>query len=295
MRSVLAIAVLILVACAGGLYGAYLLRQDRETRVAALIHELEAPAGGAEAGAQAGGRSGLLARLQRLMPQAVLESYGERLIWVGRPFGLEPSQLVGLKLVGAVLLPALVPVIGLFQLGSLTLTVMLVAAVVGFVLPDVWLGGRVSRRRLEVQAELPLFTDLIATAVSAGLPLTEAVRRVAADAPGVVAREFLRAVQEMAAGKPRMQAWRDLTDRLPGDEFHSIVTAIMQAEQYGTSVSDILRYQVQQIRTFKQQEAQRLAQAAAVKMRIPMLLLILVPFMVLLLGPALMQISKLLL
>lgn len=243
MRPVLAIAVLILVACAGGLYGAYLLRRDRETRVAAMIHELEGEA-------EPGGRAGFMARLRRLMPQAVLESYGERLVWVGRPFGLDPSQLVGLKLVGAVLLPAVVPVVGLFQLGSLTLTVMLVSAVIGFVLPDVWLGGRVSRRRAEVQEELPLFTDLIATAVSAGLPLTEAVRRVAADAPGTVAREFLRAVQEMAAGKPRMQAWRDLMDRLPGDEFHSIVTAIMQAEQYGTSVSEILRYQVQQIRTF---------------------------------------------
>jgi len=242
----LAIAVLMLVACAGGLYGAFLVRRERQTRVATLIHELEAP----EGEQPQGGGPGLLRKLQRLAPQAVLESYGERLVWVGRPYGLDAGQFFGLKVVGAVLLPALVPVIGLFQLGSLTLAFMLAAVVAGFVLPDIWLGGRVARRRVEVQEELPLFTDLIATAVSAGLPLTEAVRRVAADAPGLVAREFLRAVQEMAAGKPRMQAWRDLMDRLPGDEFRSIVTAIMQAEQYGTSVSDILRYQVQQIRTF---------------------------------------------
>lgn len=251
------IAVLILIACAGAMYGAYLMKAQRHSRVTEAILALEAEAGRQldESEPSPGRGNRLVRRLQRLMPAAMLESYNERLLWIGRPYGLDAGQFVTVKIVLAMLLPALIPVILLFQLGSLTLFAMVCGAISGFVLPDIWLNGRLAERRRLVQEELPLFTDLIATAVSAGLSLTEAVRRVAADAPGLVAREFLRAVQEMAAGKQRTQAWRDLMDRLPGDELRSIVTAIMQAEQYGTSVSEILRYQVQQIRTFNQRAA----------------------------------------
>jgi tight adherence protein C len=274
-----------LVACAGSIYGAYVIKKERERRAADLIRALESE--NAEAPSPLQG-------IRRFMPSSMLAAYDQKLLWAGRPYGLDGPTFVGVKVVAAVGLPLLISLMTLFQLGSMAVMVVGFGGIAGFVLPDVWLGAKLSGRRQQVAEELPLFADLIATAVSAGLPLTEAVRRVSADAPGLVAREFLRAVQEMAAGKPRAQAWRDLTDRVPGDDLRVIVNAIMQAEQYGTSVSEIIRYQVQQIRLFKQQDAQRIAQATTVKMRIPMLLLILFPFMVLLLGPALLQIAKLL-
>lgn len=281
-----------LVACAGVVYGLYLRKREGERRVADLIADLEREAGLNEL-PRAGGSAAERAR--GLVSAASLRTYEQKLLWAGRPYGLDGGQFAALKLVTAVALPALIPVLALFQMSSATFLAMAFAALAGFILPDVWLGARLAQRQRMVAEELPLFTDLVATAIGAGLPMADAVRRVAADVPGIVAREFLRAVQEMAAGKPRMEAWRDLIARVPGDEVRTIVNAIMNAEQFGTSVAEILRYQVQQIRLFKQQEAQRIAQATTVKMRIPMLLLILVPFMVLLLGPALLQIAKLLL
>lgn len=244
------IGALAALACAGVIYGAYLLRRERVRGVATIIGELERESGLLPAEAEGERRSALVRRLQRLMPAAVLEEYTERLTWIGRPYGLDAGQFAALKVILAATLPALIPALTLMQIDATTLVLMLLTAMVAFLLPDLWLNGRVGERKRLVQEELPLFTDLIATAVAAGLSLTEAVRRVAADAPGLVAREFLRSVQEMAAGKQRIEAWRSLMDRVPGDEFRSIVTAIMQAEQYGTSVSEILRYQVQQIRTF---------------------------------------------
>ncbi|HYG59990.1 MAG TPA: type II secretion system F family protein [Symbiobacteriaceae bacterium] len=286
------IGMLMLVACAGSVYAAYVMKKEKERRVAALIvaMESEAQTHHREDPAPPG-----WAFLKRLLPAEKLAAYERKLLWAGRPYGMDAGHFVSYKLMGALGLPMLVPLITLFQMNGNTFLIMLLAALAGFILPDVWLNARVAERQRMVAEELPLFADLVATAVSAGLPLTEAVRKVAADAPGLVAREFLRAVQEMAAGKPRQQAWRDLVDRVPGDDFRVIVNAIMQAEQYGTSVAEIIRYQVQQIRLFKQQEAQRIAQSVTVKMRIPMLLLILLPFMVLLLGPALLQLAELLL
>jgi tight adherence protein C len=286
------IFVLMLVACAGTVYGAYLMKREKERRVADLIHALEAEQQqpGEAAAATAPGRLG---GLSRFLPANMIAGYEQKLLWVGRPYGLDAAQFVAIKVAAALTLPLLISVMTLFRLGPEGVFMMMITGFAGFIGPDVWLNARVGRRRQLVAEEMPLFADLIATAVSAGLPLTEAVRRVAADAPGLVAREFLRAVQEMAAGKPRAQAWRDLIDRVPGEDLRVIVNAIMQAEQYGTSVAEIIRYQIQQIRLFKQQEAQRIAQQTTVKMRVPMLLLILLPFMVLLLGPALLQIAQL--
>jgi tight adherence protein C len=250
------IAILMLVACTGSIYGLFLLKREKEKSIARLINQMELEAGLTTNTTIDEGQNGPIWRLiHRLAPSTAIAAINERLLWAGKPYNLDAGQLISLKVVGAATLAMLVPLVTLFQLGSLTFMTMGLAALAGFVLPDVWLSNRLAERRRQVNEELPLFADLIATAVSAGLPLTEAVRRVAADAPGLVAREFLRAAQEMAAGKPRLQAWRDLIDRVPGDDLRTIVNAVMQAEQYGTSVADILHYQVQQIRMFKGQVA----------------------------------------
>lgn len=286
------IGLMMLVAVSGAILAAYLMKREPVSRVRRIFQELEGqpiPLAEQEKPAAKG-----LSKLGRLMPGAILASYRERILWAGRPGNLDAAQFLGLKLVGLVTLPLLVPMLSLFQLNSTSYLLIALLAPVGFLLPDMWLNGRLSERKRIVQEELPFVADLISTAVAAGLSLTEAVRRVAEDAGGLVAGEFLRAVQEMAAGKPRQQAWRDLIERVPTDEFRTIVNAIMGAEQYGTSVAEILQYQVKQIRSVKQQEAQRIAQSVTVKMRVPMLILILLPFMVLLLGPALLQIAVLL-
>lgn len=286
------IGLMMLVAVSGAILAAYLMKREPVSRVRRIFQELEGqPILLAE---QEKPAAKGLTKLGRLMPGAIIASYRERLLWAGRPGNLDAAQFLGLKLVGLVTLPLFVPLLSLFQLNSTSYLLIALLAPVGFLLPDMWLNGRLAERKRIVQEELPFVADLIATAVAAGLSLTEAVRRVAEDAGGLVAAEFLRAVQEMAAGKPRQQAWRDLIDRVPTDEFRTIVNAIMGAEQYGTSVAEILQYQVKQIRSVKQQEAQRIAQSVTVKMRVPMLILILLPFMVLLLGPALLQIAVLL-
>lgn len=286
------IGLLMLVAVSGAILAAYLMKREPISRVRRIFQELEGGPIPLAEPEKPGAKS--LSKLGRLMPGAMMATYRERLLWAGRPGGLDAAQFLGLKLVGLVALPLTVPFLTFFQMNSTTYLLIALLAPTGFLLPDAWLNGRLNQRKQIVQEELPFVADLIATAVAAGLSLTEAVRRVAEDAGGLVAAEFLRTVQEMAAGKPRQQAWHDLTERVPTDEFRTIVNAIMGAEQYGTSVAEILQYQVKQIRQIKQQEAQRIAQTVTVKMRVPMLIFILLPFMVLLLGPALLQIAVLL-
>ena len=252
------VATLVLAAVTGACYSLYLMQMDRERRVARLIARLEradallALDDSADDSLLQRLTRTLSARLRPLMPRAMVAAVRERLLWAGRPYGLTVDQFFALKFGLALLLPSVLPLVTAMPLGLLTTTVLAAAAVTGYTLPDFWINGLINEHRRQAQRELPLFTDLIATTLEAGLSLPEAVRRIAYDAPGLVAGEFLRTIQEMAAGKPRQQAWRDLMNRVPGDSFRTIVSAIMQAEQYGTSVAEILRYQISQMRLFKQ-------------------------------------------
>lgn len=271
------IALLVLVAVTCALWGLFSLRRDSRRRVRQLI---EQPLAAVDTGAGAGeahrrGPLWLLGQaLRPILPARILEELRWRLLWAGRPGNLTAEEFMALRLSGALVLGALAP-LALMRLPQRTgpgLAVLLAICLAGFGLlaPDVWLAGLVSRRRQMVQRELPLFLDLVAATVEAGLPLGESVRRVAEEMPGLLTAEFMRAYQEMAAGKPRTAAWRDLADRTPSQELKQVAMAILQAEQYGTSVADQLRLQVRQLREYRQRRAQEVAQAASVKMRVPL-------------------------
>lgn len=288
------IGVLVLVAVTCALWGMYAMRQAARRRVRDLI---EAPRRKAAPPA-AGGRHRPLARLgallSRLLPGAVLEDVQWRLLWAGRPFGWSPEEFLGARAALATVLAALGWAVAAGNPGVPAWFLAVALGLFGYTLPGAWLGARIAARRQQVQRELPLFLDLLAAAVEAGLGLGEAVRRVAEELPGLVAAEFLRAQQEMAAGKPRAAAWRDLMDRTPSPELRAVVLSILQADQYGTAIVEQLQAQVRQIWAERQRKAQELAQAASVKMRLPMIVFILLPFIALIIGPAIIGLAELL-
>lgn len=271
------LGVLVLLCVTFALWGLFSIQRARHGRLRRLIERpgVEEPLPERTGpDPEAGPLARLAALLRPLLPAAVLQNANWRLLWAGRPMGWSAEEFVAARLSLALLLGALAPFL-LLRLkvtagaGAQILLVMLLA-VVGLVMPDLWLTNRVDARRRQVQRELPLFLDLLAAAVEAGLSLGEAIRRVSEELTGLVAAEFMRAYQEMAAGKPRAAAWRDLADRTPSQELRAVAVAILQSEQYGTSVATQLRLQVRQLREARQRWAQEMAQAASVKMRIPM-------------------------
>lgn len=306
------VALLVLLTVTSGLWGGYVLRQEARRR---LLDLLEAPgrhgtdgeqarrtgagAGRGAASGPAGG--GLLARvggwLRPVLPGTLVGDLRWRLLWAGRPLGWTPEEFLAGRVALALVLGALGwSLAGNQPVGTPARVAFPIALVAfGLYLPEFWLSMRISARRRQIDKELLLYLDLVATVVEAGLGLGEAVRRVAEVLPGLVALEFMRTQQEMSAGKPRQTAWRDLIDRSPSQDLRAAVLSIMQAEQYGTSVVEQIRSHVRHLRSERQRRAQEIAQAAAVKMRVPMLIFIMLPFLALVLGPAFLSLSQLLL
>jgi tight adherence protein C len=140
----------------------------------------------------------------------------------------------------------LLPVAGITAgsfFGSNMIAAVLVGAVGGFFLPDMALSYLVSRRQTNIRIALPDALDLLVICMEAGLGIDQALVRVgeemAITAPSL-AEEFQIISREQRAGKPRMDAWRSLAERLDIDFVRQFVTMLVQTERFGTPVAHAL-------------------------------------------------------
>ena len=70
------------------------------------------------------------------------------------------------------------------------------------------------------------------------------------------------------------------------------VNAIIQAEQMGTSIGQVLRVQSEQMRIRRRQRAEEIANQAPVKMIFPLVLCILPTLFIVIMGPAAIQLYE---
>lgn len=273
-------------AFAAVLLGAYGLWLARGGRAGALARSLgEVPL---DRGAVAGVGRGLFRWLQKrvsgFLPGYALDDIRERLVWAGKPYGLDAEEFYTVKLLSALAVGVLVPLA--LRPGALMALVLTVSAVAGgYALPELWLGRLAGARREQMRSQAPSFADLLAVACEAGLDLLSAVEEVARHTPGLLGREFMRARAEIMAGRPREEAWADLGARSGCDEVSALAGAIAQAERYGTPVAEVLRAQAHSLRDAARNRLQERAQGLTVKIIFPVLLFFFVPLGVILMGP----------
>ncbi|MDQ3293715.1 MAG: type II secretion system F family protein, partial [Actinomycetota bacterium] len=154
------------------------------------------------------------------------------------------------------------------------------------ILPSRKLRSQVEGREHVILRQLPDIMDLLVICMEAGLGFTSAVARTVANIDGEMSREFALVLAEMRAGSTRGDALGGLAERVQLPQVRSFVSAIRQADQFGVSVSSVLRGQAEEMRIFRKQVAQEKAMKAPVKMLMPMVFLIFPPMFVVVLGPA---------
>jgi tight adherence protein C len=232
--------------------------------------------------------SNLLNFLGRLTPQRNIQDLQHRLEVAGRPFGWTVVNFVGLRILCAVLLGALVFVVTLFTEISFVRRLLLTVGCVGlgYYLPLVWLNGRMRARKRELQRALPDGLDMLNICVGAGLGFDAALSRVGEQWKTALSDEFNRVVAEIRLGKTRRQALLDLARRTEVMELENFVATIVQADQLGVSIARVLRAQAEQMRILRRQRAEELARQAVIKLLFPLVFMIFPALLVVLLGPA---------
>lgn len=166
---------------------------------------------------------------------------------------------------------------------------ILMALGVGYLAPDFWLGRRIKKRQQNIRLGLPDFLDLMVVCVEAGLSLDYAVDRSVKEfhtAQPEICDEFGLVLLEQRAGRPRIDCWKNLADRVDIDVIRTLTSSVVQADQFGTSIAKTLRTYSETLRTQRRQRVEELAAKTAVKLVFPLVLFIFPPLFIIALGPA---------
>jgi tight adherence protein C len=162
----------------------------------------------------------------------------------------------------------------------------------GFFGPEASLSRAINDRRKEMERTLPDIIDLLVISVEAGLGFEAAMGRVVQNVPGELSKEFSRTLQETRVGVSRHDALRAMSERTDVDDLNSFILSLLQADQFGVSISRMLRVQADEMRVRRRQRIQEKAFKAPVKMIFPMLLCIFPSIFIVILGPAVISISR---
>jgi tight adherence protein C len=237
----------------------------------------------------------ILSRLgTRFTPSGYAEGIRVMMLRAGRLDPTAPDRFMALR--ALTLLAAPVVAALAWTITSSMGTVKFLATGLGVaacvVLPTSKLNRAIEDREKLVRTQLPDILDLLVICMEAGLGFSAAVARTVANVDGEMANEFGLALAEMRAGASRSTALKNLAERVQIPEVQSFVLAIRQADEFGISVSTVLRDQAEEMRVHRRQLAQEKAMKAPVKMLIPMVFFIFPPLFIIVIGPAGLQLSS---
>ena len=228
--------------------------------------------------------------VMRFTPQNAIQQMSRKMELAGNPGNLDPAIFFALRFLGLplgiiFLFLDKIAAPGSFMDGK-GLLFGIPAAIMGFYLPDLLLQSKIDKRQKEVRKAMPDALDLLTICVEAGLGFDGAMARVYENWDNELGRSFGRVVREIQLGKLRREALRDMADRLGISEMTSFVAAVIQSEQLGVSMAQVLRIQSDQMRIRRRQLAEEEAHKAPIKMLIPMALLIFPALCIVLMAPA---------
>lgn len=139
------------------------------------------------------------------------------------------------------------------------------------------------RRMWRIKTRLPYFLDLVNLLMEAGSTFLNALREACREfVEQPVGEEFGRVLAELSMGRNRSAALESLRDRLQDDEITSLVGAIIQGEEHGSPLVQVLRGQADFLRIKRTQRAETLAGEAGVQMLFPAMLVMMATVIVIL-------------
>jgi len=226
----------------------------------------------------------------RFTPQNYLNSIERKLELAGTSSRLDPTVFLALQFVGVLAFGGIVllffTLLKVNTSSGIKVLLVIVASVLGFVYPQLYLSQRIKKRQKNVRRAMPDALDLLTICVEAGLGFDAAIQKVAEKWTSDLSLAFARVIQEIQLGKIRRDALRDMADRIGLAEMTSFVAAVIQSELLGVSLSKVLHIQADQMRVKRRQRAEEEARKAPIKMLIPMALLIFPALIIVLMTPA---------
>jgi tight adherence protein C len=230
-----------------------------------------------------------LAGLGKLVPGASGETPRTQLLMLRAGYRSSEALLAmrGFKLLTPIAFVGFVFATGLYRWNPYMIP--LIAAVLGYLFPDMFLTWRVTARQHRLRRGLPDGLDLLVICVESGLGLDQALMKVSQELR-ITHHELSEELQlvnlEMRIGKTRIEALRELARRTGLEDIKSLVAMLVQTDRFGTSVAQSLRVFSDDLRIKRRQRAEEMSAKTSVKMVPPLVFFIFPALMVVILGPA---------
>lgn len=167
--------------------------------------------------------------------------------------------------------------------------ITMVAGMIGFFLPFLWVERLVERRREEAELAFPDMLDMLLICIEAGSGIDHAARRVANEVAGVspvLAEELAVVNAELWAGKERASVFRDFADRLGVADIRAFATVLKQSDEFGVSIAEALRVYAADMRLKRIMRAEEKANLMPVKVALGSILFTVPPTMIIMAGPS---------
>ena len=177
---------------------------------------------------------------------------------------------------------------------SMFLTVLVGSAILGLVIPGVFLSRVKQRLQRQSRDGFPDFMDLLVVCTESGISLEAAIARVSSElAPnypffGVCLH---MASLELRAGRPLIETFQNLADRLGIDEAKNLGSLLQQSKELGTSLADALRVYSDEMREKRMSSAEEKAHALPAKMTIPLTVFVFPVILIVIMLPAVLRFS----
>lgn len=173
------------------------------------------------------------------------------------------------------------------------LMLSILAGAAGLYVPNIYISNVIAKRQQSIRRAWPDALDLMLICVESGMSIEPAFRKVGeeigAQSPEL-AEEILLATAEMSFLTDRRKAYENLGNRTGLEGVKAVMTALIQAERYGTPIGTALRTLAQENRDMRMAEAEKKAAALPPKLTVPMIVFFLPVLFIVIMGPAMIQI-----
>ncbi|MBI4377191.1 MAG: type II secretion system F family protein [Elusimicrobia bacterium] len=227
-------------------------------------------------------KGGFLDRLDLFLIRALrLDTRLEEIhTMLGRPLNPTPLQMLHMKELMAVL--AMIMIFLLTDSPALSLF-----GLTAFFLPDMIFNRQIRSRQTEIMRQFPTMVDLAALTIEAGLDYMSAFDRIIKSSriKGELENEMEKTLGEISLGYTRRDALRRFAMRTGLQEIRSFVGLIIQSDELGTSLVDLLRNYASDMRFRRLNKAEKLAAQASTKMLFPLFIFIFPTVFIMMLAP----------
>jgi tight adherence protein C len=179
------------------------------------------------------------------------------------------------------------------QPAAIKILIAIAVAYAGFYAPNLFIRNLISKRQQSIRRAWPDALDLLLICVESGMSAEAAFRRVAEEIGAqsvALAEELTLTTAELSYLPARRQAYENLSMRTGLETVKSVMTALIQAERYGTPLGQSLRVMAQENRDQRMNMAEKKAAALPPKLTVPMILFFLPVLFGVIIGPAAIQV-----